>query len=181
MEAGTATNRILTADANVPMPEHADHSWPLDEGDFIVRRMPVRISHQLCKSLHLAQYPVHTRSLPEKGVTARYKPGVKKLELSIPLNTNPAVYNVDRGKELALGAAEEDAKEKAAIEALTDQKDVKKEKRKRGTHTLHSSVLSSAKDAAMLKTQKLVSMQVPNQTNYMVGVVRDSTLSTFEH
>ena len=91
----------------------------VDEGDRVVRIVPVHFSNNLNPNIHLHQYPLLNRPLqvpPSASasgtrIKARIKPGVRKLELHVPVDTRPEVWNAERSKELG-GARDTDDKER---------------------------------------------------------------------
>ncbi|KAF9918070.1 DNA-directed RNA polymerase III subunit RPC5 [Lobosporangium transversale] len=127
-----------------------------DEGDELVKEIPVYLSQRLAKYLYLFQYPVraaaftYTReSSPSK---ARIKPISQLIELEIPLDTNASQYNRERGEELALGM-----NDKALRTALDEEPD-------------------DDEDKELLDKQTLVSSLIPNATNYLAGVLRNDEM-----
>ncbi len=100
----------------------------MDVDDEVVYSLPIRFSDRL--SLQIHQFPLLTRPLqpPPSAVTsgkrvkARIKPGVHRLEVHVPADTRPDVWNTDRGKELGAARVEDD-REKNQSSAVKDEKD----------------------------------------------------------
>lgn len=124
-----------------------------DEGDELVKEIPVYLSQRLAKYLYLFQYPVRAAALPYSEGSgpskARIKPLSQLIELELPVDTNASQYNKERGEELAMGM-----NDKALRTALDDEPD-DDEKRE------------------LLDKQTLVSSLIPNATNYLAGILRN--------
>lgn len=128
-----------------------------DEGDELVKEIPVYLSQCLAKYLYLFQYPVRAAALPyahgHGPSKARIKPLSQLIELELPIDTTAQEYNRDRGEELALGM-----NDKALRTALDGELDDEEERE-------------------MLDKQTLVSSLIPNATNYLAGVLRKGMFS----
>lgn len=128
-----------------------------DEGDELVKEIPVYLSQCLAKYLYLFQYPVRAAALPyahgQGPSKARIKPLSQLIELELPIDTTAQEYNRDRGEELALGM-----NDKALRTALDGELDDEEERE-------------------MLDKQTLVSSLIPNATNYLAGVLRKGMYS----
>ncbi|KAF9431471.1 hypothetical protein BGZ76_000268 [Entomortierella beljakovae] len=128
-----------------------------DEGDELVKEIPVFLSQRLSKYLYLFQYPVRAAALPytqdNGGPTkARIKPVSQLIELELPIDTNSAQYNRERGEFLAMGM-----NDKALRTALDGE-------------------LDEGDNREMLDKQTLVSSLIPNATNYLAGVLRNDEM-----
>ncbi|KAL0575983.1 hypothetical protein V5O48_005983 [Marasmius crinis-equi] len=81
----------------------------MDGEDELVTSLPVRYSNKL--SLQVHQFPLLTRPLQVppsaeasgKRITARVKPNVQRLEIHVPSDTRPEVWNSQRGYDLGAG------------------------------------------------------------------------------
>ncbi|KAF9986112.1 hypothetical protein BGZ65_008733 [Modicella reniformis] len=144
-------------DLNTPM-EQEERGLPdfADEGDELVKEIPVYLSQRLAKYLYLFQYPVRTAGFsygqscgPNK---ARIKPISQLIEIELPIDTNSTEYNRERGEELALGM-----NDKPLRTALDGEPDVDETKE-------------------LLDKQILVSSLIPNATNYLAGVLRNDEM-----
>ncbi|KAG0052984.1 DNA-directed RNA polymerase III subunit RPC5 [Gryganskiella cystojenkinii] len=127
-----------------------------DEGDELIKEIPVYLTQQLAKHLYLFQYPVRASALPyvrQHGPSsARIKPLSQMIELELALDTGAQEYNRDRGEELAWG---------------TNDKPLR---------TALDGELDDNEDVDLLKTQTLTSSLVPTATNYLAGVIRGDEL-----
>ncbi|KAG0310070.1 DNA-directed RNA polymerase III subunit RPC5 [Dissophora globulifera] len=127
-----------------------------DEGDELIKEIPVYLSQRLAKHLYLFQYPVRSASLPYtqgSGPTkARIKPISQLIELELPVDTSASQYNRERGEELALGM-----NDKALRTALDDD-------------------LDDDGPKELLDRQILVSSLIPNATNYLAGILRNDEM-----
>jgi hypothetical protein len=122
-----------------------------DDGDELVKEIPVYLSQRLAKYLYLFQYPVRAAALPYTEGSgpskARIKPLSQLIELELPVDTNASQYNKERGEELAMGM-----NDKPLRTALDDEPD-DDERRE------------------LLDRQTLVSSLIPNATHYLAGVL----------
>ncbi|KAF9585507.1 DNA-directed RNA polymerase III subunit RPC5, partial [Lunasporangiospora selenospora] len=128
-----------------------------DEGDELVKEIPVYLSQRLAKHLYLFQYPVRASALPythECGPTkARIKPLSQLIELELPLDTAASHYNRERGEELAMGMNDKPLRTALDEEPYDDDA-----------------------DKEVLDKQTLISSLVPSATNYLAGVLRNDEL-----
>ncbi|KDQ08456.1 hypothetical protein BOTBODRAFT_165884 [Botryobasidium botryosum FD-172 SS1] len=137
----------------------------MEGGDEVVASIPIYFANTLAPNLHLHQYPLLTRSLAVppsaelsgKRIRARYKPKCGKIEVHVPLDTRPDVFNAEKGREMGEGRAEEDRLE-AGESAKGKAKDDDEDRQYR------------------LNEVRMASEKVPMQGVYMVGVMRDGEL-----
>lgn len=159
-----------------------------DEDDPIVKRLPVYYTPHYLGSLTLLQFmdrqplpqTVHPLLPPslrptaspapkpsQSRITARYKPRSQHLEITVPTETLPERWNQEEAAVMGQGVVEEKAAEavvekkrgkKKAIVQLGDDDD---EEKRILDHLIYSSHV------------------VPDATNYLVGVVKDSQYSLF--
>ncbi|KAF9270361.1 hypothetical protein L218DRAFT_30152 [Marasmius fiardii PR-910] len=126
----------------------------MDGEDELVSSMPVRYSNKL--SLHLHQFPLLTRPLQAppsaaasgKRITARIKPKVRRLEVQVPADTRPEVWNSQRGYDL--GAAQ-----------LADDREKNQEQKKVGN------------EEPRLTDVRMGSEPITQKGMYLLGIVRD--------
>ncbi|KAG0258807.1 DNA-directed RNA polymerase III subunit RPC5 [Mortierella polycephala] len=127
-----------------------------DEGDELVKEIPVYLSRRLAEYLYLFQYPVRAAALPytqNSGPSkARIKPLSQLIELELPIDTSASQYNRERGEEMAMGM-----NDKALRTAFDQEPDDEEEKE-------------------LLDKQTLMSSLIPNATNYFAGVLRNDEL-----
>ncbi|KAG0029657.1 DNA-directed RNA polymerase III subunit RPC5 [Podila clonocystis] len=127
-----------------------------DEGDELIKEIPVFLSQRLAKYLYLFQYPVRAAALPytqESGPSkARIKPLSQLIELELPVDTSASQYNRERGEELALGMNDK------ALRTVFDED------------------LDDDAEKELLDKQTLVSSLIPNATNYLAGVLRNDEM-----
>ncbi|KAI1302437.1 DNA-directed RNA polymerase III subunit RPC5 [Mortierella claussenii] len=144
-------------DADISMdPENEKLPDYADEGDELIKEIPVYLSQRLAKYLYLFQYPVRAAALPYTQGSgpskARIKPISQLIELELPLDTSASQYNRERGEELAFGM-----NDKALRTALDGEPDDEDEKE-------------------LLDRQTLISTLIPNATNYLAGVLRNDEM-----
>ena len=87
-----------------------------------------------------------------KRIRARLKPGVRRLEIHVPVDTRPEVWNTERSRELGF-ARDADDREK-------NQQTVAKGKQREGEESRLSEI-------------RMRSEQIPQTSAYVLGVVRD--------
>ncbi|KAI0757129.1 DNA-directed RNA polymerase III subunit Rpc5 [Daedaleopsis nitida] len=134
----------------------------MDVEDRLVSVIPVHYSNALQPNIHLHQFPLLTRPLEVppsaaasgKRICARRKSDAKRLEVHIPVDTRPEVWNSDRSKELGAARVEDD-KEK--------NQELPKVKQREG-------------DEARLSEVRLRSEQVPQMGVYVLGILRNGRL-----
>ena len=84
--------------------------------DEIITSLPIHYSNRHSPNIHIHQFPLLTRPLQAppsalasgKRVTARIKPQVRRLEVHVPADSRPEVWNIERTKELGVAQAEDD-------------------------------------------------------------------------
>ncbi len=131
----------------------------MDSVDRLVSVIPVHYSNALEPDIHLHQFPLLTRPLEVppsaaasgKRIRARRKPQVKRLEVHIPVDTRPEVWNADRSKDLGAARVGDD-KEK--------NQELPKVKQREGEEPRLSEV-------------RLRSEQVPHMGAYVLGILRN--------
>ncbi|KAL4243457.1 DNA-directed RNA polymerase III subunit Rpc5 [Abortiporus biennis] len=133
------------------------------EEDQLIAVLPVHFSDALTPNIHLHQFPLLTRPLQVppsaaasgKRIKARLKPGVRRLEIHVPVDTRPEVWNPERSRELG-SARNVDDREK-------NQESVPIGKQKEG-------------EDPRLTEVRMRSEQVPLSGAYTLGIVRDGKL-----
>ncbi|KAG7099353.1 hypothetical protein E1B28_001209 [Marasmius oreades] len=129
----------------------------MDGEDELVSSMPVRYSNKL--SLHVHQFPLLTRPLQVppsaaasgKRIAARIKPKVRKLEVHVPADTRPEVWNHQRGYDLG------------AAQLADDREKNQEQKRERD-------------EESRLTDVRMRSEQIAQKGVYLLGIVRDGEL-----
>lgn len=124
----------------------------MDVDDPVVSVIPIQLSSSLDPHLQLFQYPLLSRplSVPPsaldagKDITARSKPKADRIEIHVPFDTRPEVWNQRRGLEYGDARREEDGKK------------------------------TSPREEYRLEELRLRSERVPHRGVYMVGVLRGS-------
>ncbi|EGO00803.1 hypothetical protein SERLA73DRAFT_105211 [Serpula lacrymans var. lacrymans S7.3] len=130
----------------------------MNEEDEVINVLPIHYSAALHPNIHIHQYPLLTRplqtppsaALTGKRIRARVKPNSHRLELHVPVDTRPEVWNGERSKELG-GARADDDREK--------NQDIVKGKQEG--------------EELRLGEVRLRSEEIPKQGAYMLGIVRD--------
>ncbi|THH03229.1 hypothetical protein EW145_g6424 [Phellinidium pouzarii] len=128
------------------------------EDDPVVSVLPIHLSTALFPNIHLHQFPLLTRPLQVppsaaqsgKKVRARLKHKAARLEVHVPVDTRPEVWNKERGQELGQARTTDDS-----------EKDMDSKKEKAPVADQH------------LSEVRLRSEQIPNKGAYMLGIVRD--------
>ncbi|TBU64937.1 DNA-directed RNA polymerase III subunit Rpc5 [Dichomitus squalens] len=130
--------------------------------DRLVSVIPVNYTDALRPGIQLHQFPLLTRPLEVppsaaasgKRIRARVKAKVKRLEVHVPVDTRPEVWNSERSKELGAARVEDD-KEK--------NQELPKVKQREG-------------EDARLSEVRMRSEQVPQIGVYVLGVLREGRL-----
>ncbi|KAF9456258.1 hypothetical protein BDZ94DRAFT_1276109 [Collybia nuda] len=86
---------------------------PIDE---LVNVLPIHYTNSHAPNIQIHQFPLFTRPLQippsavlsGKRISARIKSNVHRLEIHIPADSRPEVWNTDRTKELGVARAEDD-------------------------------------------------------------------------
>jgi len=133
----------------------------MDTDDRIVGSLPIHLSNNLAPNLQLHQFPLLNRSLEVpptatlsgKRIRARLKPTTRRLEVHIPVDPRPEVWNPEKSKELGAGRLEDD-EEKNQVDGR---------RLKEGEEPRLSEV-------------RYRSEEIPHVGAYMLGVVRDGKL-----
>ena len=127
--------------------------------DRLVSVIPIHYTNALQPNIQLHQFPLLTRPLEVppsaavsgKRIRARVKSKVKRLEVHVPVDTRPEVWNSERSKELGAARVEDD-KEK--------NQELPKVKQREG-------------EEARLSEVRMRSEQVPQIGVYVLGVLRE--------
>ena len=125
----------------------------------LVKSIPIRLTNALEPEVHLHQFPMLTRPLQVppsaaasgKQIRARLKANVKRLEVHVPVDTRPEVWNAEKSKDLGI-ARQVDDREKNQEQTKAKQREGEEPK---------------------LSEVRLRSEQVPQVGSYVLGVVRD--------
>ena len=136
----------------------------METDDPIVSVLPVHLSNNLAPNLQLHQFPLLNRSLEVppsasvsgKRIRARLKPTARRLEVHVPVDHRPEVWNAEKSKELGAGRMEDD-KEKNQVSGS---------KLKEGEEPRLSEV-------------RYRSEEIPHVGAYLLGVVRDGELLVY--
>ncbi|KAI9487047.1 MAG: DNA-directed RNA polymerase III subunit Rpc5 [Benjaminiella poitrasii] len=146
---------------------NVDHN-NTEEEDEVLAEYPIYLTTELSKYLYLFQYPM--RSIPFTPRTgpnaARLKPRAKMVELDLPLDTRSPNYSTERGEDFAMGL--NDKTIKTAYDRRMEEHE--EEMMGRGSNKLKK------KEEELLDRMTLTSTEIPSQTKYVVGVIRDDEL-----
>ncbi|TDL28410.1 hypothetical protein BD410DRAFT_780909, partial [Rickenella mellea] len=134
----------------------------MSDEDRLVSVIPIHYSNALSPNIHIHQFPLLTRPLQVppsalasgKSIRARVKSKSSRIEVHVPVDTRPEVYNRDKGIELGQARAQDDQE---------NSQEPKKPKSKEPVEHRFNEV-------------RLRSEQVPHRGVYMLGVLRDGRL-----
>jgi DNA-directed RNA polymerase-3 subunit RPC5 len=137
-----------------------------DLDDPVVARLPIRLSTALAPNVHLHQFPLLHRPLQVpppaaaagRRIRARLKPGVRRLELHVPVDARPEVWSAERASALGTARAEDDRERNQAPAAPPAGS--------RG---------KVREEEPRLQDVRMQSEQVVQRGAYMLGIVRDGT------
>ncbi|CDU26313.1 related to RPC37-RNA polymerase III subunit C37 [Sporisorium scitamineum] len=178
-QSGTATRPTLPTSSATDLPPDSE----------LVASLPVYLSKSLLgdSSLHVFQYPIYPRDRPlpvpysaaARGlkVSSRWRPRANRVEVELPLDVREEVYNADRGVEFGAGAevlAQKQARADAAHGGSSSSEAAASSSRTRVKQEKEEA--QANRGPKKLEKIKLESSQVPNATEYMVGVIRDQAL-----
>lgn len=129
------------------------------EDDRLLSILPLRFSNALAPNIHLHQFPLLTRPLEVppsaaasgKRIKARLKPNVRRLEVHVPIDTRPEVWNNERSKDLGSARVEDDREK---------NQETLKLKQREG-------------EEQRLTEVRMRSEQVPQMGAYVLGVLRN--------
>jgi len=135
----------------------------MEGDDEVVGVMPIHYADSLAPNVAVLQFPLLTRPLEVppsaaasgKRIKTRIKPNVRKLEIHVPADTRPEVWNKDRAA--VLGAAR-----------LEDDKEKNQE----------SKIKQREGEQPRLSEVRLSGEEIPRIGSYMIGVVRNGCLCT---
>lgn len=191
MDQASSSQDDAAPPATTTLPTSSATDLPPDSE--LVASLPVYLSKSLLgdSSLHIFQYPIYPRDRPlpvpysaaARGlkVSTRWRPRANRVEVELPLDVREEVYNTDRGVDFGAGAevlAQRQARADAAhggttsneaSSSFSSRSRVKKEKEQEAQ-------AQANRGPKKLEKIKLESSQVPNATEYMVGVIRDQAL-----
>lgn len=159
------------------------HDQPADHsGGQLLASLPVYYSASLPSSstLQIFQYPTYPRGRPlpipqiarERGVrpAMRARPRAKRVEVELPLDLRAPVYNAEKGEEYGQGAAAAGGPIGPGVPAKPERR-VKSE--------FGGMMAEPTPSKARLERTRLESSLMPHQTQYMIGVIRDSAYFFF--
>lgn len=129
----------------------------LNDDDPLVSVLPIHLSDALAPNIHLHQFPLLTRPLQVppsaaqsgKKIRARIKPKAARLEVHVPVDTRPEVWNKEKGQELGHARTTDDAEKSMESRKGKEPADER------------------------LTEVRMKSEQIPGKSAYMLGIVRD--------
>lgn len=133
----------------------------MDGDDELVGVLPIHYSNTLSPNVHIHQFPLLSRPLQippaavvsGKRIRARIKPITRRIEIHVPVDPRPEVWNSERSKALGV-ARQEDDRER--------NQDVGKMKQREG-------------EESRLTEVRMRSEHIPQEGAYMLGVVRNGS------
>jgi DNA-directed RNA polymerase-3 subunit RPC5 len=134
----------------------------MQEDDELVSVLPIHYANALLHNVQLLQYPLLTRPLEVppsaaasgKRIKARIKPGVRRIEVHVPADTRPEVWNKERALDLGTARLEDD--------------------KEKNQETISAGKLKQEDgDRSRLSEVRLRSEEIPQIGVYMLGIVRD--------
>ncbi|KAI8366938.1 DNA-directed RNA polymerase III subunit Rpc5 [Choanephora cucurbitarum] len=139
------------------------------EDDEVLAEYPIYLTNELSKYLYMFQFPM--RSIPFNGRNgpnaARIKPRARMVELDLPLDTRSPNYSTERGEDFAMGLNDK------VIKTAYDRRMEEHEEELMG-HSYNRA--QKKKEEELLDKMTLTSTEVPSQTKYVVGVIRNNEL-----
>lgn len=128
--------------------------------DRLVSVLPIHFSNTLAPNVQLHQYPLLNRPLQVppsaaasgKRIRARLKPSVHRLEVHVPVDTRPEVWNAERSKDLGAARNTDDKERNQSAPQKGKQREVEDHR---------------------LSEVRMRGELVPHSGAYVLGVVRD--------
>ncbi|KAI9269017.1 DNA-directed RNA polymerase III subunit Rpc5 [Phascolomyces articulosus] len=138
-----------------------------DDNDEVLAEVPVYLSNNLSKFLYVFQYPLRNAAFDSRSgpVAARIKPRAKMVELDLPIDTRSSYYSTERGEDFAMGM--NDKKIKTAYDKRMEEHEEEQ---------MYGRSSASKKEEELLDRMTFSSTEVPAQTKYVVGAMRDGEL-----
>lgn len=135
-----------------------------DFEDELVSVLPIHYSNGHAPNIQIHQFPLLTRPLQAppsailsgKRIAARIKPQVRRLEVHVPADARPEVWNVERTKELGAARAEDDREKNQEL----------KGKEREG-------------EEARLSDIRMRSEDIPQRGVHILGIVRDGIFPSY--
>ena len=132
----------------------------MEDNDEIIAALPIHFSNRLAPAIHVHQFPLLTRPLQVppsaaasgKRITARIKPQARRLEIHVPADTRPEVWNPAKSKELGSARAEDDREKNQGPDDKQQEA-----------------------DSPRLNDIRLRSEEIVQQGVHMLGIIRDGT------
>lgn len=143
----------------------------------LIASLPVYLSTSLdpATALHVFQYPIFSKDTPlpvpaqarQAGLneTIRWRPKANRVEIELPIDDRPSVYDSEKGRRLGKGAK---------VEKEIGNGKLKKESGS-GRSGREEEGIKNQQPPKLRKT-RLESNEVPHTTGYMIGVIRDGEL-----
>lgn len=134
--------------------------------DEVLAEYPIYLTTELSKYLYMFQYPMRSTPFNSRSgpTAARLKPRARMVELDLPLDTRSPHYSTERGEDFAMGLNDK------TIKTAYDRR---MEEHEEELSMGHSYKAPKKKEEELLDRMTLTSVEVPIQTKYVVGVIRD--------
>lgn len=131
------------------------------ENDPLVSVLPIHLSNALAPNLQIHQFPLLTRPLQVppsaaqsgKKIRAKIKPKSSRIEVHVPVDLRPEVWNKERGQALGQARVEDDQE-----------------------HSLDSKKPDEDVDPRLTEV-RMRSERIQHRGVYMLGIVRDGMVS----
>lgn len=104
---------------------------PNPETDELVAVLPIHFTTTLVPNVHLHQFPLLNRplqvppsaQLSGKRISGRIKPEARRMELHIPADTRPEVWNHDKARDLGAAQIDDDIEKKQEKKRLRENEE----------------------------------------------------------
>ena len=143
------------------------NSSAIEEDDEVLAEIPVYLNNHFSKFLYVFQYPLRNAPFNSRNgpVAARIKPKAKMVELDLPLDTRSNNYSTERGEDFAMGM--NDKKIKTAYDKRMEEHEEEQ---------LYGRSSAAKQEDELLDRMTFSSTEVPAQTKYVVGALRDGNV-----
>lgn len=134
---------------------------PSQGADELITVLPVHFTNALSPNVQLHQFPLLNRPLQVppsaqmsgKRITARIKPGTRRIELHVPADTRPEVWSSDKSRDFGAARIEYDAEKRQERKGLKEGEEPR------------------------LREIRLQSEQLPQRGIHMLGIMRNGKLN----
>jgi len=129
MLTGSVTTFGFSRDVFHQPLKYVSHHMESSQGaDELITVLPVHFTNALSPNVQLHQFPLLNRPLQVppsaqmsgKRITARIKPGIRRIELHVPADTRPEVWSSDKSRDFGAARIEYDVEKRQERKGLRE-------------------------------------------------------------